>query len=97
MKTAVACKKVRGGQGPGGIGLGGRREDSGFRVQREAIRGVLNRRVSSAVKAHWWLYGDQIVGTEVEALCGPMPVVHDGLTTRAAERWRAVDGSQPTG
>lgn len=62
-------------------------------MQWEAIQGVLNRKVSSAIKAHWLLYGDQIVGTEVKIHWGPMAVVHDGWTILAAERWRAVGGS----
>lgn len=58
-------------------------------MQWEAIQGVLNRRVSSAVKAHWLLYGDQIVGTEVETHWGPMAVVHDGWPY-----WQQRDGEQ---
>lgn len=96
MKTAVARKEVRGGQGPGGMGLGGRHEDSGFRVQREAIRGVLNRSIifcKSPLVVTWGSGCRDRGGSSLGAYgSGPRRLDHTGSRKMESSGGQPADG-----
>ena len=56
-------------------------------MQWEAIQGVLNRKVSSVVEAHWLLCGEQIVGQGWKPVGG-----HTGSREMESSRWKLADG-----
>lgn len=96
MKTAVACKKARGGQGP--AGLGPWRPSRGLWIPGAAgaIRAVLNRSASSALEAIGGYVGIRLQGQRWKLSGGlwrwSTTPDHTGSREMESSGWQPAEG-----